>query len=281
MLPASFDYIAPDSVQAAVEALKTSPEARFAAGSVHLLIDLKMRRVSLSKLVDLRKIPDLYGISADGDGLKIGAMTTLREIMDDNRVVGRYTALAVAAELSGDAQMLNMEAIGGELSYAAPTSDIAAALLALDASVQATGPNGSRAIPAALFYTGDRTTALAHDEIITAVTLPGSTWISAYAHFRHPAHLGAVCGVAAAVSKAADGTVELARIGVTGATDHAFRLTAVEDALQGKPLDNAAIAQAVSTTGEARDYLHDLQFSGDYRAHLVTVLAKRALSQLI
>jgi carbon-monoxide dehydrogenase medium subunit len=280
MLPASFDYVAPTSILAAVEALSASPDARFAAGSVHLLIDLKMRRVSLSKLVDLRKIPELYGISAGNDGLHIGAMTSLRALMDDKIVQTHFRALAEAAELSGDAQMRNMEAIGGTLAYAAPTSDIAAAVLALNATIHATGLRGARSIPAGAFFTGDRTTALAHDEIITSVSLPRPFSASAYTHFRHPAHLGAVCGVAAAVALGKDGKVERARIGVTGATSHAFRLTAVEDALVGSALDADSIAAAAALVSDDRAYLSDLQFSGEYRAHLVTVLTKRALSQL-
>ncbi len=281
MLPASFDYVAPSSILAAVEALNTTPGARFAAGSVHLLIDLKMRRVELTKLVDLRKIPELYGIVAEGEGLHVGAMTSLRSIMDDELVRTHYTALAEAAEQSGDAQMRNMEAIGGALAYASPTSDIAAAVLALNATIHATGMRGARSIPAAAFFTGDRTTALAHDEIITSVALPKPFTGSAYEHFRHPAHLGAVCGVAAAVTKAHDGTVERVRLAVTGATHHAFRLSGVEDALTGSTLDSDSIALAAALTVESRDYLADLQFSAEYRAHLITVLTKRALARLI
>ncbi len=280
MLPASFNYVAPSSVLAAVEALSTTPGARFAAGSVHLLIDLKMRRVNLSTLVDLRKIPELYGVMTEGEGLKIGAMTSLRAVMDDRAIQSRYGALAEAAARSGDAQMRNMEAIGGALAYASPASAIAAAVLALDATICATGIQGARRIPAATFFTGDRTTALAPDEIITALSLPKPFTGSVYEQLRHPAHLGAICGVAAAVPKAADGSLERTRIGVTGATDHAFRLTAVEDALTGSTLDASSIASAASRAAETRDYRSDLQFSADYRAHLVTVLTKRALSRL-
>ncbi len=240
MLPHQFDYLAPATVEEAVQALSATPAARFLAGSFNLLIDVKTRRVAPPLLVDLRNIDGLYGIEAAGDGLRIGAMTSLDRIAHDSAVRSRYAALAEAAEHTGDPQIRNQDAIGGQLEYASPASDIAAALVALGASVDVVGPSGSRSIPVNAFFTGARQTALGAGELIAAVTLPAGPTRSAYEKLRHPAHLGAICGVAAALWMNGD-LVERCGLAVTGATGHAQRLAASEAALIGTALQTQAI----------------------------------------
>src|SRR5579859_3275798 len=119
MLPEQFDYAAPTTVQAAVKTLASQPDAMVVAGNYREIIDLKMRRIAPHMLIDLRKIPELQTITANVDDLQIGAMVTLRALMDDETVRSRFAALAEAAALSGDPQVRNMDSIGGSLSYRA------------------------------------------------------------------------------------------------------------------------------------------------------------------
>ncbi|MFO7322433.1 MAG: xanthine dehydrogenase family protein subunit M [Chloroflexota bacterium] len=279
MLPQQFDYVAPVTVEEAVQALSATPNARFLAGSFNLLIDIKTRRVAPPLLVDLRKIPALHGIERTASGLRIGSMTTLSQLLEDEEIRGTYVALAEALEKTGDPQIRNQDAIGGHLEYASPSSDISAALVALGASIDVTGPNGSRAIPADDFFTGLRQTALAPGELITAVTLPAGPARSAYEKLKHPAHLGAICGVAVALWLDGD-QVARCRLAVTGATDHAQRLPAAEAALTGWPLVEPRIAEAAAHAADGLTGISDLQFSADYRLHMIGVLLRRALVHL-
>lgn len=279
MLPHQFDYLAPATVDEAVQALSATPDARFLAGSFNLLIDVKTRRVAPSLLVDLRKIDGLYGIGQTDGGLRIGAMTSLDSIAHDSAVRSRYAALTEAAELTGDPQIRNQDAIGGHLEYASPASDIAAALVALGASVDVAGPTGNRSVAADAFFTGARQTALGAGELITAVTLPAGPTRSAYEKLKHPAHLGAICGVAAALWLNGD-VVERCGLAVTGATGHAQRLAAAEAALTGTALHDAAISAAVASAADGLTGIADLQYSAEYRLHMVGVLLRRALVRL-
>lgn len=281
MLPAKLDYAAPTTVQDAVQTLASNPNALFVAGSYNLMIDLKMRRVTPDLLVDLRKIPDLYELTADDNSVRIGAMVSLRALMDDETIRARCTALAEAAEKTGDAQIRNMTAIGGALAYNATGSALTAAVLALGATIYAAGARGSRTIAADEFFLGARSTALAADEIITAITVPYHAGASVYEQFKHPANLGAVCGVAAHVGYEADGSVGGIRLAVTGATASAVRLTAAEAALQGQVLSVDSINRAASVAANGLECVSDLHFSAEYRAHLVTILTARALKRLI
>jgi carbon-monoxide dehydrogenase medium subunit len=276
MLPANLDYAAPTTLQEAVARLVAQPNAMVIAGSARAVIDLKMRRISPHLLIDLRKIPELYGIQAEGEGVRIGAMTTLRAILDDERIGSHYAALAGAAEASGDPQMRNMETIGSSLTYDARRSDIAPAVLALGAAVHVIGARGERILAASDFLGN----APGQGEIVTAVSLRAPSGTSVYEKFRHPATLDPVCGVAAWVALGANNTVQQCAFAVTGLTDHAVRLSRAEASLQGQMLNEEAIAHAASAAGEGFDTISDLTFSGEYRAHLTSVLLKGALMHI-
>ena len=277
MLPAILDYAAPKTVQDAVKALASQPDAMVLAGSYREVIDLKMRRITPRRVIDLRKIPELHGVKADGSGLRIGAMTTLREIMADKSVQSGFAALAEAAAASGDPQARNMDAIGGSLTYNASNSDVAAAVLALGGILHLAGARGERTVAASDFFSAGAT----RGEIVTAISLPGSSAVSAYEKFKNPATLTAVCGVAVSLTPSSASNVQQCAFGVTGATGHPVRLSSAEAALQGQPLNKQTIERAASVAGKGLDFVSDLQFSGEYRAHLVQVLLKRALTRFI
>lgn len=277
MLPANLDYAAPTTLEDALTRLTAQPDAMVVAGSFRPVIDLKMRRINPRLLIDLRKIPELRGIRADGAGLWIGATTTLRTIMDDEGVRSGYAALAEAAEASGDAQMRNMETLGSSLTYDAASSDIAPALLALDATVHLVDSGGERVVAASDFLED----VPGQGQIVTAVSLPANSGMSAYEKFKHPATLAAVCGVAVSAALDGQGAVQQCALAMTGAADHAVRLLQAEKSLQGQPLNEETIGQAASAAGEGLSYPSDHQFSGEYRANLTRVLLRRALARLV
>jgi carbon-monoxide dehydrogenase medium subunit len=186
-----------------------------------------------------------------------------------------------AADGVGDPAVQARGTIGGALAHSDPAADFTAIFLALNGSVDVTGANGSRTIGADDLFVDLFTTALAADEIITSVSFPAvkpGTGM-AYEKFRHPASGYAVVGVAAVVSTGDDGTVESARIAVTGATSKATRASAAEQALVGKKLDDESIAAAAAVAADGLEINGDFFASEEYRRHLVGVLTGRALKK--
>jgi carbon-monoxide dehydrogenase medium subunit len=266
--PRAFEYQRANSVQDAVQALQRDPDAKIIAGGHSLLPAMKLRLASPGTLVDISKVQELKNLSVNG-GATIGAGVTYNDLLKSNEIRQRYQALYEAVARVGDVQVRNRGTVGGACAHADPASDVPAAVLALNATLVAQGPSGSREISADDFFVDILTTALEPDEVLTEIRLPAANVRSAYEKFAHPASGYAVCGVAAALG---DGGV---RVAVTGATYKATRLTGVEQALAGN-VDAAAIDNAVNQIGE-QDWAGDHFASAEYRAHLTKVFAKRAL----
>lgn len=186
--------------------------------------------------------------------------------------------MAETASGIGDPQVRNKGTIGGSLAHADPAADYPAIVLALNATITVHGPGGERSIAADDFFTGMFDTALDEAEIITRVSFPAHSSGSgtAYAKFPNPASRFAVVGVAAHLTMDGDRCVD-ARIGITGAAPVAFRATAMEDALKGSVLDGEHIAAACQHKPDEDDMLSDLSGSAAYRAHLCSVMARRAI----
>jgi carbon-monoxide dehydrogenase medium subunit len=278
MYPAQFEYVAPESLDEAIKLLAESGgDAKILAGGHSLLPAMKLRLAQPAKLIDLRKIPGLNEIKVDANGTTIGAMVTHVNVARSAEIQRALPALAEACGLVGDIQVRNRGTLGGSLAHADPAGDPPAAFLALDGSVVATGPNGERTIPGTEFFIDILTTALAEDEIVTGVTFPvlAAGTGTAYVKFEHPASHYALTGVAAAVKLGSDGKVEAVKVGVTGVGPKAYRATGVEEALVGK--DAGAVADAASHAADGIDCNDDIHASADYRAHLATVFARRAL----
>ncbi|HEX5692214.1 MAG TPA: FAD binding domain-containing protein, partial [Roseiflexaceae bacterium] len=201
MIPAQFEYAAPTSLSEAVSLLSQNPDAKALAGGHSLLPVLKLRLSSVPMLVDLRKIGELQGVSAQGNAWRIGAMTTYVQIANSDSLKG-YHALIDATTVIGDTQVRNRGTIGGSLAHADPAADLPAVMLALDATVNAVGPNGTRSIAIGDFFTGLLETSLAEDELITSIDLPAlaANTGSNYAKFANPASGYAMVGVAAQVT---------------------------------------------------------------------------------
>jgi carbon-monoxide dehydrogenase medium subunit len=234
------------------------------AGGQSLIAAMKLRLAQPGTLVDLSGIADLHGIRREGDALVIGAMTRHADIASSTEVKRAIPALAALAEGIGDRQVRNMGTIGGALANNDPAADWPAAVLALNAAVV----TGKRRLAAGDFFKGMYETALAADEIITAVSFP-SPKKAAYVKFPNPASRFALVGVF--VAQLADGSV---RVAVTGAAPAVFRANAIEAALAKSFTADAAKAVKVDASGLNTD----LHATAAYRAHLVSVMASRAVA---
>ena len=259
------EYQQPDNVADAASIL-ASTGGRALAGGQSLVAAMKLRLSQPGTLVDLSLIPELKGIRKDGDRLVIGAMTRHAEIASSDVVKAAMPALASLDQGIGDRQVRNMGTIGGSIANNDPAADWPAAVLACNATIR----TDQRGLGADEFFKGMFETALAPDEIITAVDFPAAQR-AAYAKFPNPASRFALVGVF--VARLADGSV---RVAVTGAAPSVFRATAIENAL-AKSFTPAA---AKGVTVDARALNNDLHGSAEYRAHLVCIMASRAVAAM-
>ena len=272
MIPAEFDYVAPGSLDDALSALADGGEdAKVLAGGHSLLPLMKLRLSAPSLLVDLRRVDELTGISSEGDTLKFGAMTRHHDV-----ATGNFGLCSAAAATIADQQVRNMGTIGGTLAHGDPASDMPAILLAAEGSVTVRGSSGEREIAAADFFEDYLTTAVQDGEILTTVTFPKlSGYGYGYEKFNRRQEDWAMVAVSALVKKAADGTIEDVRVGLTHMSSVPLRATAVEEALRGQSVEK--IAEASELAAEGTEPPADLNASVEYKQHLARVLTKRAL----
>lgn len=281
MYSSDFAYHAPSSLGEALQLLgQSGGEVKVLAGGQSLLPLLKLRLAEPATLVDIRNVAELKGISEEGNGVVIGAMTTYFQAIDSPIVQKRCPLIIQTLRQVGDPQVRARGTVGGSLAHADPAGDLPAVALALDAEMRVTGPNGQRAIAARDFFVDLLTTALEPTEVLTAVKFAATDQPmtgTAYAKHRHPASGYAVAAVAAVIRLAADGTCQEARIGITGAGTHAVRAQAVEQALISKPLDESTVTSACAAAPDGLDLMDDTYASREFRAHLTRVMAKRAI----
>jgi aerobic carbon-monoxide dehydrogenase medium subunit len=277
MFPAKFAYAAPGSLAEAVELL-ADPDAKILAGGHSLLPLMKLRLAQPKLLVDIGRIPGLSYVRSEDGHLAIGAMTTYRELQHSADVERHTPVLAEAAHEVGDPQVRAKGTLAGALAHADPAGDLPAVALALGGSIRAVGPDGERDIDLDGFFVDMLTTQLQEREIIREVRLkaqPAGTG-GAYLKFDQPASHYALTGVCALISL--DGNnIASARIGVTGVGPKAYRATAVEQALVGKPADEETVKAAVQTVADGIDVQGDIHASPEYRAHLARVYTRRAV----
>jgi aerobic carbon-monoxide dehydrogenase medium subunit len=279
MFPAKFEYKAAGSLQEAVGLLE-DPEAKVIAGGHSLLPLMKLRLAQPKLLVDISRIPDLAYIRDEGGQLAIGAMATYRQIQLSEEVHRRAAVLAEAAHEVGDPQVRARGTLAGALAHADPAGDMPAVVLALGGSVRTVGPSGDREVDLDGFFVDMLTTALQEREIIREVRLNGvpAGGGAAYQKFDQPASHYALTGICAVVTLQGN-SIGSVRIGVTGVGPKAYRPTAVEQALVGKPAEEEAVKAAVQTVADGIDVLGDIHASPEYRAHLARVLTRRAVLQ--
>jgi carbon-monoxide dehydrogenase medium subunit len=275
VIPAPFDYEAPESLEEAVRMLHENGEdAKLIAGGHSLVPLMKLRLAAPTLLVDLRRVPGLHGIQRENGSWRLGPMTRHADVQDTPEL----GVVAKAAGLIADQQVRNRGTVGGSLAHGDPASDMPTVLLALEGEVSAQGPNGLRTIAAADLFQDYLTTSLAHDEVITEVRLPATDgWGYGYEKFTRRAEDWAMVGVCALVKRAGDGSCEDVRIGLTHMASTPLRATAAEAALRGQALDANSIGAAAEQAAEGTDPPGDLNATPDYKRHLARVLTRRAL----
>jgi len=283
MITHPFTYEAPATIDDAVKALGRSRETKILAGGHSLIPLMKLGLAEPEVLVDIGRITALRDIRSEDGAIVVGALATHRSIADDSKIAATLRALAEAAASVGDLQVRSRGTIGGSLAHADPAADEPAPTLAFDATIRVIGPKGRRDIPAREYFKGTFETALAPNEIVVEIRFPAPAGRSgsAYAKFAHPASGFAIVGVAAVVGLKADGTVERAAIGVTGAAAGPFRATAAERALVGTRADASAVDAAAAKAADGVTMLSDLTASSEFRKQLVTVHARRAVERAV
>ena len=257
-----FTYHRPSSLDEAKDRLAASEDGRPLAGGMSLLPTMRFRLASCADLVDLNGIEALAGIERRGDGLRIGAMTRHAAVAASPEVGERIPALAELAGSIGDVQVRNRGTIGGSLCFADPAADYPAGLLGLEAAVN----TDRRTIAADDFFTGLYETALEDGEIVVSVDFPVPER-AGWAKFGNQASRFAVVAVMVSLSGGA------VRLAVTGARDHVFRVPEMEAALASDFSVSALAGIALASEG----LNEDLHADRDYRAHLVGVMAARAV----
>lgn len=260
----NFEFHRPTKLADAVGAVQSAADARLLAGGQSLLASMKLGLAAPSDLVDLARVDGLRGIDLTGDTLRIGAMTTHAEVAASVTVKNAIPALAVLAEGIGDPAVRSRGTIGGSVANSDPAACYPAAVLALGATIQ----TDRRTIAADDFFTGLYETALAPGEIIVAVSFPVPRK-AGYSKFLQPASRFALVGVF--VARTASGV----RVAATGAAACVFRVPELEAALGADWSPTAC--DGVSLSPDALS--SDLHATADYRAHLISVLARRAVAQ--
>ena len=275
MIPPAFEYAAPDSLAEAIRLLDEGGEdAKLLAGGHSLIPLMKLRLAAPSLLVDLRRVDGLRGIQRANGGWRFGSMT--RHV--DLQVHDELGLVSVAARSIADQQVRNRGTIGGSLAHGDPASDLPAVLVAAEGSVTVQGSGGEREIAAADLFQDYLTTGIAPGEVMTSVSVPiGAGWGFGYQKFNRRVEDWAMVGVCALVRKAADGSCEDVRVGLTNMGSTPLRATATEQALRGGGLDSASIVAAAQQAAEGTNPPSDLNASSDYKRHLAQVLTARAL----
>jgi aerobic carbon-monoxide dehydrogenase medium subunit len=258
----AFNYRRAKSVAEAAAAIAKDPDAKLLAGGQSLVATMKLRLSRPSDLVDLAAIHELAGIRVQGNAVTVGAMTRHADVAASDEVRQAIPALAALAGSIGDRQVRNMGTLGGSLAHNDPSADYPAAVLALGATVT----TDQRAIPADEFFKGMYETALRQGEVITSVTFPFPKR-AAYRKIKNPASRYAIVGVF--IADTADGV----RVAVTGAAPCVFRLAEMEKALASRFAPESVASIRVPEKG----LNSDLHAKADYRAHLITVMARRAV----
>lgn len=261
-----FNFHKAASVADATAKLGSGDDARFLAGGQTLIAAMKLRLAAPTDLIDLSGIPELRGIKSGKGGITIGAMTRHAEVAASSEVSQAIPALAELAASIGDPMVRNMGTLGGSIANNDPAADYPAGLVGLGATVK----TNQREIPADDFFTGMFMTALEPGEIIESVYFPQPKR-AAYMKFSNPASRYAIVGVFIAE------TPKGVRVAVTGAGAGVFRVPAME-----KALTTSFTASTIASISVPSDDLNtDMHASAEYRAHLVTVMARRAVEKAI
>jgi carbon-monoxide dehydrogenase medium subunit len=282
MKPASFSFAQPASIREALTLLADGDgEAKPIAGGQSLVPMMAFRLAKPATLVDITRLPGMARIVVDETGVSLGALVRWRDIEHDERLATAHPLLCEAISHVAHYQIRNRGTVGGSCAHADPAAEMPGIAVACDAQIVVESLRGRRIVPAADFFLGALTTALAPDELIVEVRLP--PWPTgrpfAFEEFARRRGDFAIVAVAAFFDRDADGICRSPHVGVLGAGDRPQRLGAAEAALADRPIDAAAIAAAAAAAGDEIEPNDDPQYSGAYRRALTRVLVQRALAR--
>jgi carbon-monoxide dehydrogenase medium subunit len=284
MIPAPFDYHAPQTLDEAVALLQRHrDDAKVLSGGQSLLPLLKLRLGAAGVLVDIGRIPGLEYVQEEDGVLRIGGRTRESTLEHSALIRNRYPLLADTAAVIADPLVRNLATVGGNLAHGDPANDHPATMLALRAEVVATGPRGARTIPIDDFFLGLFETALEPDEILTEIRIPAPPPRSGGAYVKLERKVGdfATAAVAVQVTLAAGGEVERVGIGLTNAGPTPVRPLAAERFLTGKRPTGEVIAEAARQAAAATSPTADRRGSVEYKREMARVLTARALKRAV
>jgi aerobic carbon-monoxide dehydrogenase medium subunit len=283
MKPAAFDYFAPRAVDDVMALLKRyGSDARLLAGGQTLLPLMNFRLATPEVIIDLNRIPELAFITVVEGQVHIGAMTRQRALEFSPIIAQELPLLREAIKMVGHLPTRSRGTIGGSLANADSAAEIPMVLQVLEGEVLVLGPNGGRTIPAAELVLDAMTTSLADDEMLAEVRFPVMPSEARFAIEEFSRRHGdfAIAAVAAMLV-VKDGRCEKARIATAGVSSFSSRLTAAEEALEGRAVDADAIKKAARAAADAVEPVSDRNASEEYRRHLTKVLTARVLKRAV
>lgn len=284
MIAQSFQYEAPGTLAEAISMLhKYGEEAKVLSGGHSLIPMMKLRFANPEYLIDINGIPDLSYIKEEGGAIKIGALTREAEVEHSDLLKKYFPIFADVTKLIADPQVRNRGTIGGNLAHGDAANDHPAVMLALNATVIATGSDGPRSIPIDEFFFGFYTTALQHGEILTEIQIPIPPAGTGNAYHKLERKVGdyATAGVAVQLTLDEKGICTAAGIGLTNVNPTPLRASRSEQALTGKPVTDETIAEAARYASEDCSPSADLRGSEEYKSAMVAVLVKRMIHRAI
>lgn len=280
MIAQSFKYESPGTIADAIALLeKYGDEAKILSGGHSLIPMMKLRFASPEYLIDINGIPGLSYIKEENNVVKIGALTREADIEHSDLLKKYFPIFSDVTKLIADPQVRNMGTIGGNLAHGDAANDHPAVMLALNAKIIATGPNGIKEIPVDEFFFGFYTTALQHGDILTEIQIPippGNTG-SAYHKLERKVGDYATAGVAVQLTMVASGVCKSVGIGLTNVNPTPLRASRSEQALLGKQVNDETIGQAAKFASEDCSPSSDLRGSVEYKRDMVAVLVKRMI----
>jgi CO/xanthine dehydrogenase FAD-binding subunit len=280
LLVQEFEYLEPRTIAEATALLAAYGEdARVMAGGTDLLVQLKLERRQPTHLVSLAKIPDLRGISANGDGVDVGATTTIRAVFKSPLINERYTALAEACNWFSTIQIMNMGTLGGNLCNASPAADTAPPLLCFDAQVTLVSASGERTLPLEEFFLGPGKTALRSDEILTCVLMPPASQNTGSAFVKLARVVADISKTCAAVKIVRTGNlIRDCRIALGSVAPTPVRAPRAEAALVGQPFSVELAEHAGQIAADEIKPITDVRSTREYRQEVSGVMVRDALN---
>lgn len=282
-----FDYVAPASVGEAVAVLvEHGPAATILAGGTDLMVDLKGVREGPEVIVDITRIPELKGVELTDRGLRIGALATHTEIIEDPLIARHAPAMISAASTIGAVQTRNMGTLGGNLVTCVPSLDSGPVLVALDAEVTLAGPDGRRSLPITDFFVGPRSTALGDGEMLVEVVIPSAMLGRRTAFWKFGLRKGQALALvnAAAGCEITDGALARSRIALGAVAPTVVRAREAESLLDGvaaDSLDDVLIGRVAEMAVRATRPIDDFRASAEYRRHLIRAGVRRVVSEML